>query len=140
MTSLLRQIFLFLVALAALAIVMMMVATADAAEPKSDGTRQIVVEESTQDKGAASTDLTAESGNAPAETLASEKPAPEASDEKGTDTAETELTERKALALAHLYALYLRAAQHGHSAYDYSYSHGYSYGGGYSYGYDHCDD
>ena len=55
------------VALAALAIVLMMIKTADAAELKqgSDGTRQIVVEATTQDKGAAATDLTAESGAAP---------------------------------------------------------------------------
>jgi hypothetical protein len=80
MTPFLRQLFLFLVALAALAIVLMMIATADAAELKqgSDGTRQIVVEESTQDKGAASTDLTAESGAVPAQTLASETLASEA--------------------------------------------------------------
>ena len=101
MMPFLRQIFLFLVALAALAIVLMMIKTTDAAELKqsSDGTRQIVVEATTQDKGAAATDLTAESGAAPADTLASEEPAPQASKpEAGTD--ETELTDREALALA----------------------------------------
>jgi hypothetical protein len=135
MTPFLRQVFLFLVALAALAIVLMMVARAEAKELNqgSDGTRQIVVEETSQDKGAASTDLTAESGT-PADTLASETPAPVASDESGTDSVETELTDREGLALAHLYALYLSAAQHGHRTYGYSYSHGYGRG------YDHCDD
>jgi hypothetical protein len=135
MMPFLRQIFLFLVALAALAIVLMMIKTADAAELKqgSDGTRQIVVEATTQDKGAAATDLTAESGAAPADTLASEEPAPEASKpEAGTD--ETELTDREALALAHLYALYLSAARQGHG------SCGYSYRSSYRRGCDHCDD
>jgi hypothetical protein len=137
MMSFLRQVFLFLVALAALAIVLMMIKTADAAELEqgSDGTRQIVVEETTQDKGAASTDLTAESGAAPAGMLAAEEPTPKASKpEAGTD--EAELTDREALALAHLYALYLSAAHEGHNAY----GHGYSYSRSYGRDYDHCDD
>ena len=57
----LRQVFIFLIALAALAILLMRMGTAKAAEPnQEDSTRQIVVERTTQDKGAASTDLTAE--------------------------------------------------------------------------------
>jgi hypothetical protein len=135
MMPFLRQVFLFLVALAALAIVLMMIKTADAAELNqgSDGTRQIVVEATTQDKGAASTDLTAESGALPAETLADEATAA-ATSESATDSAETELTDREALALARLYALYLSAAHQGHRVYGYSYSHSYGRG------YDHCDD
>ncbi len=137
MMPFLRQVFLFLVALAALAIVLMMIKTADAAERNqgADGTRQIVVEASTQDKGAASTDLTAESGAAPAETLAAEATAA-ATSEPAADSDEAELTDREALALAHLYALYLSAAHQGHSAY----GHGYSYRSGYDQTYDHCDD
>lgn len=73
----LRQVFIFLIALAALAIMLMMMGTAKAAEPnQEDSTRQIVVERTTQDKGAASTDLTAESGAVPVQTLASDEPAP----------------------------------------------------------------
>jgi hypothetical protein len=137
MMPFLRQVFLFLVALAALAIVLMMIKTADAAELKqgSDGTRQIVVEASTQDKGAAATDLTAESAAVPADTLAAEEPTPEASKPEAS-TDEAELTDREALALAHLYALYLSAAHQGHSVY----GHGYSYDRGYGQTYDHCDD
>ena len=111
MMPLLRQAFLFLVALAAVAIVMMMIRTANAAEVnQGDRTRQIVVEASTQDKGAASTDLTAESGAAPAQSLAAEEPAPAVS-KPTADSDQPELTDREALTLARLYAVMALAAR-----------------------------
>ena len=148
MMPLLRQVFLFLVALAALAIVLMMIRTADAAELNQvDRTRQIVVEASAQDKGAASTDLTAESGAAPAQTLAADQPAPTVS-KPAAEQDQAELTDREALALAQLYALYLSTVHRSYSTHGYSYSHGYGYGHGSGYGYgsghtrsyDDCDD
>jgi hypothetical protein len=139
MTPFLRQTFLLLVALAALAIVLMMIATADAKD--IDGTRQIVVEPSAQSEvassesttGAASTDLTEESGVAPVETLAAEEVA-SSEPEVQAEAEQPSINDREALARAYLYALYLRAAQRGHGNYGYSksYSHGRSY--------DHCDD
>jgi hypothetical protein len=63
---------------------------------------------STQDKGAASTDLTAESGAAPAQTLAADWPAPTVS-KPTAEQDQAEHTDREALALAQLYALYLSA-------------------------------
>lgn len=137
MTLFLRQTFLLLVALAALAIVLMMIATADAKD--IDGTRQIVVEPSSQSEvassesttGAASTDLIEESGAAPVETLAAEEVA-SSEPEIQAEAEQPEITDRETLARAYLYALYLRAAQRGHGNYGYSHSN--------SHGYDHCDD
>lgn len=162
MTPFLRQTFVLLVALAALAIVLLMVARADAKElklaetaapadaksivaPKAprDGTREIVVEANAQNetaptsesaKGAASTDLTEESGDTLVGALAEEpedqplEPGVQAEAEQNT------ITDRETLARAYLYALYLRAAQRGHSSY--GYSHSFSSGRSY----DHCDD
>jgi hypothetical protein len=145
MTLFLRQTFLLLVALAALAIVLMMIATADAKD--IDGTRQIVVEPSAQNEavvstesttGAASTDLTEESAAAPAENLAAEEVASSPSEpEIQAEAEQPEITDRETLARAYLYALYLRAAQRGHGNYGYSKSYTYSYSHGR--GYDHCD-
>jgi len=139
MTPFLRQTFLLLVALAALAIVLMMIATADAKD--IDGAREIVVEASAQSdtaptsesaKGAASTDLTEESGETLIGALA-EEPAPELSEpEIQAEAEQPAITDREALARAYLYALYLRAAQRGHGNYGYSHSNSRSY--------DHCDD
>lgn len=140
MTPFLRQTFLLLVALAALAIVLMMIATADAKD--IDGTRQIVVEPSAQSEvassesttGAASNDLTEESGEPLVGALA-EAPASELSEpEIQAEAEQPAISDREALARAYLYALYVRAAQRGHGNYGYSssYSHGRSY--------DHCDD
>jgi hypothetical protein len=67
-----------------------------------------MVQASTQDKGAASTDLTAESGAAPAQTLAADWPAPTVS-KPTAEQDQAEHTDREALALAQLYALYLSA-------------------------------
>jgi len=138
MTPFLRQTFLLLVALAALAILLMMIATADAKD--IDGTRQIVVEPNAQsepasesENGAASTDLTEESGDTLVGALA-EDSAPEASEpEVQAEAEQPAISDREALARAYLYALYLRAAQRGHGNYGYSksYSHGRSY--------DRCD-
>lgn len=136
MTLFLRQTFLLLVALAALAIVLMMIATADAKD--IDGTRQIVVEPSSQSEvassesttGAASTDLIEESGAAPVETLAAEEVA-SSEPEIQAEAEQPEITDRETLARAYLYALYLRAAQRGHGNYGYSHSNSRSY--------DHCD-
>lgn len=139
MTPFLRQTFLLLVALAALAIVLMMIATADAKD--IDGTRQIVVEANAQSeaavasesaKGAASTDLTEESGETLVGALA-EEPATELSEpEIQAEAEQPAITDREALARAYLYALYLRAAQRGQGTYGYSHSNSRSY--------DHCDD
>ena len=138
MTLFLRQTFLLLVALAALAIVLMMIATADAAD--IDGTRQIVVEPSAQSEvassestnGAASTDLTEESGDTLVGALA-EDSAPEPSEpEIQAEAEQPAITDRETLARAYLYAFYLRAAQRGHGSYGYSHSN--------RHGYDHCDD
>jgi hypothetical protein len=138
MMPLLRQVFLFLVALAALAIVLMMIRTADAAElNQGDRTRQIVVEASALDKGADSTDLTAESGAAPAQTLAADQPAPTVS-QTAAESDQDELTDRQALTLAQLYALYLSTVHRSYSTHGYSYNHGYGYG--YTRSYDDCDD
>ena len=102
MMPLLRQVFLLLVTLAALAIVVMMIRTANAAEVnQGDRTRQIVVEASAQDKGAASTDLTAESGAVPAQTLAADEPAPAVS-KPAAESDQAELTDHEALTLAQL--------------------------------------
>jgi hypothetical protein len=142
MMPLLRQVFLFLVALAALAIVLMMIRTADAAElNQGDRTRQIVVEASALDKGADSTDLTAESGAAPAQTLAADQPAPTVS-QPAAESDQDELTDRQALTLAQLYALYLSTVHRSYSTHGYSYNHGYGYGygSGYTRSYDDCDD
>jgi hypothetical protein len=138
MMPLLRQVFLFLVALAALAIVLMMIRTADAAElNQGDRTRQIVVEASALDKGADSTDLTAESGAAPAQTLAADQPAPTVS-QPAAESDQDELTDRQALTFAQLYALYLSTVHRSYSTHGYSYNHGY--GSGYTRSYDDCDD
>jgi hypothetical protein len=85
-----------------------------------------MVQASTQDKGAASTDLTAESGAAPAQTLAADWPAPTVS-KPTAEQDQAERTDREALALAQLYALYL-SAHRTHNTHGYSYSHGYGYG------------
>src|SRR5262249_50707391 len=88
----------------------------------------------TQDKGAASTDLTAESGAAPAQTLAADWPEPTVS-KSTAEQDEAEHTDREALALAQLYALYL-SAHRSHNTHSYSYSHGSGYGYGYTRSYD----
>jgi hypothetical protein len=140
MMPLLRQVFLFLVALAALAIVLMMIKSANAAElNQGDRTRQIVVEASAQDKGAASTDLTAESGAAPAQTLAADQPAPTVS-QPAAEQDQAELTDREALALAQLYALSLSTVRRSYSTHGYGHGSGYGYGSGYARSYDDCDD
>jgi hypothetical protein len=143
MMTFLRHTFLFLVAFAALAILLLMMLTAEA--QVLDGTRQIVVEANAQSdtaptsesaKGAASTDLTEESGAAPVETLAAEEVASSPSEpEIQAEAEQPEITDRETLARAYLYALYLRAAQRGHGNYGYRNSHRSSY----SHDYDHCD-
>jgi len=60
-----------------------------------------MVQASTQDKGAASTNLTAESGAAPAQTLAADWPAPTVS-KPTAEQDQAERTDREALALAQL--------------------------------------
>src|SRR5262249_35580351 len=74
-----------------------------------------MVQASTQDKGAASTDLTAESGAAPAQTLAADWPAPTVS-KPTAERDQAERTDREALALAQLYALYLSARRSHNTA------------------------
>jgi hypothetical protein len=135
MIPFLRQVLIFLGALVALATLLLMIRTAKAAElNQGDGTRQIVVEASARDKGAASTDLTDESGATPAQTLATDDPAPPVSN-PATESDQAELTDREAIALAQHYALYLSTAYQRHGAYGYSTSHRY----GYTRRYDDCD-
>jgi len=90
-----------------------------------------VVEASAPDKGAASTDLTAESGASPAQTLAADEPAPAVS-KPAAESDQAELTDHEPLTLAQLYL----SAHRSHSTYGYSYGQGYSF----TSGYDDCDD
>ena len=58
------------------------------------------------------------------------------------DSDQAEPTDREALTLAQLYALYLNSVHRSYSMHGYSYSHGYGYGhgSGYARSYDDCDD